>query len=408
MAEFDYDALGRRIRKYDGIADANTFYYYNYNWQVLCEYGYSGTPERWYAYGNYIDEVLIMSTSANVSDAKFYIQDHLYSPAALIDSSGNVIERYEYDAYGQPYIMDALYNARSSSSYGNPYYFTGRRLDVLDNGNLTLQYNRYRYFDYYTGRWLTQDPQGYTDGMNLYEYGGSNPLIRIDLYGLKWEINRKRPERRAEVVGGCDDTIDDLARETGMDPRYFRNWLVPTDSKPLPKSPTEKLNEPKRTFTVPNTVIVALGEMNWLLNYLSRGVAFQANSILKQKGFYVLYYDFGIRPWSSSSITWYHRDLYGLVGFGHGQFGKGGKLNMLWSSPFKGYWRVRKDPEDILAPYQFANGQFGLLVLKICFAAQATPSWKDTVSQYGAIWLGSGWETGGMNFGIIDTVMRAR
>ena len=37
----------------------------------------------------------------------YYLHDHLYSPAALTDSNGTVVERYEYDAYGEPNIMDA-------------------------------------------------------------------------------------------------------------------------------------------------------------------------------------------------------------------------------------------------------------------------------------------------------------
>jgi len=38
IAEFPYDALGRRIRKVDSNAGETTLYYYNDNWQVLCEY----------------------------------------------------------------------------------------------------------------------------------------------------------------------------------------------------------------------------------------------------------------------------------------------------------------------------------------------------------------------------------
>jgi hypothetical protein len=34
------------------------------------------------------------------------MHDHLYSPAALIDCSGTVVKRYEYNAYGQPYVID--------------------------------------------------------------------------------------------------------------------------------------------------------------------------------------------------------------------------------------------------------------------------------------------------------------
>jgi len=36
IAEFAYDALGRRIRKIDSNSSATTLYYYNDNGQVLC------------------------------------------------------------------------------------------------------------------------------------------------------------------------------------------------------------------------------------------------------------------------------------------------------------------------------------------------------------------------------------
>jgi len=115
--------------------------------------------------------------------ASFYVHDHLYSPVALLNESGAAHERYEYDAYGNCHIMDASYNPRSSSNSGNPYLFTGRRVDILDSGSLKIQYNRNRYYDYYTGRWLTQDPLGYVDGMNLYEYACSNPVDTVDPSG---------------------------------------------------------------------------------------------------------------------------------------------------------------------------------------------------------------------------------
>jgi len=37
IAEFAYDALGRRIKKRDCVADTKNVYYYNDNWQVLCD-----------------------------------------------------------------------------------------------------------------------------------------------------------------------------------------------------------------------------------------------------------------------------------------------------------------------------------------------------------------------------------
>jgi len=193
VAEFAYDALGRRIKKRDSIANTNNIYYYNDNWQILCDYndtGAGGTPERWFAYGNYIDEALLMSKSfTSWSYARYYIHDHLYSPVALLHTiSSSPIERYEYDAYGNCYIMDISYNPRSSSSYSNPYYFTGRETDSFDSGSLKIMNYRHRYYDTYTGRFITHDPMRYIDGLNLYEYVSSNPIVYLDPRGFRLKI----------------------------------------------------------------------------------------------------------------------------------------------------------------------------------------------------------------------------
>jgi len=42
VAEFAYDALGRRIRKIDSNSSQTTLYYYNDGRQVLCEYSGGG------------------------------------------------------------------------------------------------------------------------------------------------------------------------------------------------------------------------------------------------------------------------------------------------------------------------------------------------------------------------------
>ncbi len=157
VAQYAYNALGRRIKAIDSVANTTTLYYYNTNWQVLCETS-SGTTQRWYVYGNYIDEPLLMVAG---TDKYYYVQDHLYSTAALLNSSGTVVERYEYDAYGKPRIINTNYQQLSTNNYSNPYMFTGRNVDFLDGGNLKLQYNRNRYYKYSIGRWLTRDPIGY-------------------------------------------------------------------------------------------------------------------------------------------------------------------------------------------------------------------------------------------------------
>ena len=225
VATFDYDALGRRIRKVDSKADETILYYYNDNWQVLCEYDGSDSFKQLYAYGNYIDEVLVKCTELTI---RYYVHDHLYSPVALISyPDGTVVERYEYDAYGDVTIMSGAYQQRTTSSYDNPYYFTGRHLDMLDiNSNgmprLKIMYYRNRYYDPETGRFFQHDQLGinpksvfpnpfmpflqYTDGMSLYEYVRNNPTSYIDPLGLiKWgDI-----ENESDCIQWCKEVRDD-------------------------------------------------------------------------------------------------------------------------------------------------------------------------------------------------------
>jgi len=130
---------------------------------ALCEYDGSNNFQRLYVYGNYIDEVLMMSTHPVIPpNMKFYVHDHLYSPAALTSFVGVVLERYEYDAYGNCRFGEPNFALliTQKSNYGNPYLFTGRRVDILDSCSLKIQYSRNRYYDYYTGRFTTHDPLG--------------------------------------------------------------------------------------------------------------------------------------------------------------------------------------------------------------------------------------------------------
>jgi RHS repeat-associated protein len=68
-------------------------------------------------------------------------------------------------------------------------HFTGKQRDT-ESGN---DYFKYRYYASTTGRWLSPDPSkltyadlGNPQSLNLYNYVGNNPLIRIDLEGLCW------------------------------------------------------------------------------------------------------------------------------------------------------------------------------------------------------------------------------
>jgi RHS repeat-associated protein len=110
----------------------------------------------------------------------YYHYDGLGSVVALSDANGVVVERYEYDVFGEPTIYDANDQILTTSNYGNPYMFTSRRYEP-ETG---LYYYRARYYNPYIGRFLQPDPTGYFAGLNLYTYVGNNSLNWVDPYGL--------------------------------------------------------------------------------------------------------------------------------------------------------------------------------------------------------------------------------
>ncbi len=123
----------------------------------------------------------------------------LLDPNTVIDAEGLSLGGLEMPAMSVAGPTSELTASAVGSVIGNPYYFTGRRLDILDGGAKLIQINRHRYYDYRTGRWLSVDPLGvvpgdtmngfsplrqYTDGVNLYEYVKSGPMMNGDLTGL--------------------------------------------------------------------------------------------------------------------------------------------------------------------------------------------------------------------------------
>ncbi len=79
-----------------------------------------------------------------------------------------------------PWVTAPDGTARPSSSYGNPFAWTGQRYDPA----VRLYHVWARSYSPALGRWLQRDPLGYVDGVGLYEYVGAQATEMVDPLGL--------------------------------------------------------------------------------------------------------------------------------------------------------------------------------------------------------------------------------
>jgi RHS repeat-associated protein len=163
---FKYDPFGRRIYKF---SSAGTSIYAYDDDNPIEETNTSGTVVARYAQTESMDDPLAMLRSATTS---YYEQDGLGTVTSLSNAAGALAQTYTLDSFGK--------TTASSGSLVNPFQFTGRELD----SETALYYMRARYFDPATGRFLSEDPSGFNDGVNFYRYVRNNPTNNVDPTGL--------------------------------------------------------------------------------------------------------------------------------------------------------------------------------------------------------------------------------
>jgi RHS repeat-associated protein len=164
-ARFEYDPLGRRIRK---VASGTSTIYTYEGMDVLRETRNDGIAYT-YVHGSGIDEPLARIDQSGA--VAHYHADGLGSIVKMTDSRGNVIQTRQYDPWGNLEV--------GADQPG--YAFTGREWDP-ETG---LYYYRARYYDPKIGRFISEDPIGFAASeVNLYGYVGGNPVSAIDPLGL--------------------------------------------------------------------------------------------------------------------------------------------------------------------------------------------------------------------------------
>jgi RHS repeat-associated protein len=109
------------------------------------------------------------------------VSDHLGSPRLVIDPSGTVVQRTDYDEFGNVLLEDV-----DPGFQRLPFGFAG---GLYDPQTGLVRFGA-RDYDPETGRWTAKDPILFDGGdANLYAYAQIDPINRKDPFGLATNIN---------------------------------------------------------------------------------------------------------------------------------------------------------------------------------------------------------------------------
>jgi RHS repeat-associated protein len=175
-----------------GFAQVTKYYIYDGERPIL-EYDGNGELAGYNLYGKGVDEILLRNDPTLTQEPRtfYYQQDHEGSVTHLTDKNGNVIEKYRYDVFGAPTILDPDgVTVRTASIVSNRFLFTGREYNAL------FGFYEYRARAYHPGlgRFMSEDPKLFDAGdYNLFRYCHNDPIDNVDPMGTQTDTQQNEP-----------------------------------------------------------------------------------------------------------------------------------------------------------------------------------------------------------------------
>ncbi len=200
---FGYDPLGRCVKRWmapagggDPATNPATYFYSDSSWNLLQEGASSASVSRTYVHGARVDDIVASSPDVSAGQWYYHHYDARGHAILLTNVNGNLIEQYEYDAFGEPYLYDAAGAVVPvEQTKGNRFLFTGR--EWLKE--LHLYDYRNRLYHPLLGRFMQPDPKQFLAGdYNLYRYCHNDPINHTDPTGLYVTYGGDWTEKDAE------------------------------------------------------------------------------------------------------------------------------------------------------------------------------------------------------------------
>ena len=188
-SEFSYDGVSRRVAIIEKSGE-NVLSSLHYAWcnVEICD---ERAPS-----GSVLTSFFVLGQK-NGQDSFFYTGDHLRSVRELVDGSGVLQSRYEYEIYGERSTIEASVDTKIGFSGHYFHEQTGLILAPL------------RAYAPELGSWLSEDPAG-TAHDSRYAYVTNNPTRYTDPLGL-WKVD--------ENLEWNPVTNPDMRQVCGLTPR---------------------------------------------------------------------------------------------------------------------------------------------------------------------------------------------
>lgn len=158
-------------------------------------------------------------------ELSYYHRDEQQSTTFITGGHGDVLNSYQYGAFGIP--LD------TTEQLNNRIRYTGQQYD-----DVTGQYYlRARYYNPVAGRFMQEDVyQG--DGLNLYAYCGNNPVVYDDPSGYASTSTGKACPPQGKISESVDETSYGKSSSncTELVPYYPANNGAESDSGSVPNS----------------------------------------------------------------------------------------------------------------------------------------------------------------------------
>jgi RHS repeat-associated protein len=224
QARYFYDAFGRRIAKevngertvfgwdgdtlaYESDGERGTHYLYEPGTFVPLAQYVAGPVEGietpgWKSTDRYVpEEDPLQKVPERRGDAAvfYYHCDQIGTPQLLTDDDGDVVWEASYKAWGEAREVIARASKAAGIVARSLLRFQGQHFD----DETGLHYNRHRYYDPSSGRFVSNDPIGLAGGINVFQYA-PNPITWIDPLGL---------------TGTFPSNPDDMTKVLGVDPK---------------------------------------------------------------------------------------------------------------------------------------------------------------------------------------------